>query len=139
MSHKFLNLAYQAASFPECCILVDDALDCLSKRLQEKMYISASPSILCDSYSAQPQIPRDEDILSTARLKKKVVQQKTSKRHRSWLDKSWKYTNKSSVCCCKSLQYIICIHYYFLNDKSECFHAARRKGCYGKSSANAGS
>jgi zinc finger SWIM domain-containing protein 3 len=54
MSHKFLNLAYQAASFPECCILVDDALNCLSKRLQEKMSVSASPSILCDSYSVQP-------------------------------------------------------------------------------------
>jgi zinc finger SWIM domain-containing protein 3 len=81
MSHKFLNLAYQAASFPECCILVDDALDCLSKRLQEKMSISASPSILCDSYSAQPQIPQDEDILSAARLKEKEVQQKNSKQH----------------------------------------------------------
>jgi hypothetical protein len=103
------------------------------------MSTSASPSILCDSYSAQPQIPQDEDILSAARLKKKEVQQKNSKRHRSWLDKSRKYTNKSSVCCCKSLQYIICIHYYLLNDKSECFHAARRKGCYGNSSANAGS
>jgi zinc finger SWIM domain-containing protein 3 len=79
--HKFLNLAYQVASFPECCILVDDALDCLSKRLQEKMSISASPSILCDSYSAQPQIPQDEDILSAARLKKKEVQQKNSKQH----------------------------------------------------------
>ena len=36
MSHKFLNLAYQAASFPECCILVDRALDCLGKQIVEK-------------------------------------------------------------------------------------------------------
>lgn len=79
LSHKFLNLAYQAASFPECCILVDDALDCLGKQLQEKMSISASPSILCDSYSVQPRVQQDEDMLSAARLKKKEVQQKNSK------------------------------------------------------------
>jgi hypothetical protein len=36
---------------------------------------------LCDSYSAQPQIPQDEDILSAARLKEKEVQQKNSKQH----------------------------------------------------------
>jgi hypothetical protein len=43
------------------------------------MSIIASPSILCDSYSAQPQIPQDEDILSAAHLKKKEVQQKKFK------------------------------------------------------------
>jgi len=98
LSHKFLHLAYQAANFPECCLLVDDALDSLGK-LQEKMPIS----ILCDSYTVQPEVGQDEDSRSVARLKKKEVEQKNSKRHRSWLDKTRKYTkkvpNKSSVCC----------------------------------------
>jgi hypothetical protein len=35
MSHKFLNLAYQAASFLECCLLVDNAF-CLGKQIEEK-------------------------------------------------------------------------------------------------------
>jgi zinc finger SWIM domain-containing protein 3 len=33
LSKKFLNLAYLAASDLECCILVDNALDCLAKQL----------------------------------------------------------------------------------------------------------
>jgi hypothetical protein len=36
MSHKFLNLAYQAASFLECCLLVGNALDCLGKQIEKK-------------------------------------------------------------------------------------------------------
>ena len=69
MSHKFLNLAYQAASSTECSLLVDNALDCLSNQLKDK--ISASTSILSDSYNVQPNVQQDEDMLSVARLKKR--------------------------------------------------------------------
>jgi zinc finger SWIM domain-containing protein 3 len=72
MSHKFLNLAYQAASSIECCLLVDDALDCLRNQLKEK--INASISILSNSYNVQPTVQQDEDMLSAARLKKKEIQ-----------------------------------------------------------------
>ena len=62
-----------------------------------------SISILCDSYTVQPEVGQDEDSHSVARLKNKEVEQKNSKRHRSWLDKTRKYIkkvpNKSSVCC----------------------------------------
>jgi hypothetical protein len=37
LSHKFLTLAHQAASFPECCLLVDNALNILKKEIEEKM------------------------------------------------------------------------------------------------------
>jgi len=77
MSHKFLNLAYQAASSIECCLLVDNALDCLSNQLKDKL--SVSTSILSDSYNVQPNIPQDEDMLSAARLKKKRHSTKKSK------------------------------------------------------------
>ena len=101
MSHKFLNLAYQAASSTECSLLVDNALDCLSKQLKDK--ISASTSILSDSYNVQPNVQQDEDMLSAARLKKKEIQPKNSKRQRSWLDKTRKFKkkvpNESNVCC----------------------------------------
>ena len=98
MSYKFLNLAYQAASSTECSLLVDNALDCLSNQLKEK--ISASTSILSD---VQPNVQQDEDMLSAARLKKKEIQPKNSKRQRSWLDKTRKLKkkvpNESNVCC----------------------------------------
>jgi hypothetical protein len=69
MSHKFLSLAYHAARDPECCMLVDNAHDCLGKQLEDK--ISASTSVLSDSYCVQHDVEQDEDLLSAARLKKK--------------------------------------------------------------------
>jgi len=36
MSRKFLNLAHQAANFPECTALVDSTLDILGKQIGEK-------------------------------------------------------------------------------------------------------
>jgi zinc finger SWIM domain-containing protein 3 len=86
MSKKFLNLAYPAASDPECCILVDNALDCIGKQLQDKF--SEPTRILCDTYNVQPNIQQDEEFLSDARFKKKDVQPRSSKRRRSWLDKT---------------------------------------------------
>jgi zinc finger SWIM domain-containing protein 3 len=101
MSKKFRNLAYPAASDPECCILVDNALDCLGKQLQDKF--SEPTRILCDTYNVQPNIQQDEELLSDARLKKKDVQPRSSKRRRSWLDKTRKYRKKvpdnCNVCC----------------------------------------
>lgn len=69
LSKKFLNLAYPAASDLECCILVDNALDCLGKQLQDKF--SASTNILSDTYNVQPNVQQDGDLLSAARLNKK--------------------------------------------------------------------
>ena len=81
--------------------MVDNALDCLSNQLKEK--ISASTSILSDSYNVQPNVQPDEDMLSVAHLKKKEIQPKNSKRQRSWLDKTRKFKkkvpNESNVCC----------------------------------------
>ncbi|XP_034600641.1 protein FAR1-RELATED SEQUENCE 5-like [Setaria viridis] len=37
MSHKFLNLAHRAATFPECFVLVDSALDILGKQIEDKI------------------------------------------------------------------------------------------------------
>ena len=57
--------------------MVDDALDCLGKQIEEK--ISASTSILCDSNTVQPEVQQDKDLLTAARLKKIEVQQKKFK------------------------------------------------------------
>jgi len=42
MSHKFLNLAHQAANSPECTMLVDITLDILGKQIAEKVNTSTS-------------------------------------------------------------------------------------------------
>ena len=42
MSHKFLNLAHQAANSPECTMLVDNTLDILGKQIAEKVNTSTS-------------------------------------------------------------------------------------------------
>ena len=34
LSHKFLNWAYKAANSPDCCKLIDNALDCLGTQLE---------------------------------------------------------------------------------------------------------
>jgi zinc finger SWIM domain-containing protein 3 len=100
LSHKFHDFAYKAASDPECSLLVDNALDCIAKQVEDKM--SASTSILSDSSNVQPTV-QDEGLLRSARLKKKDVQPKSSKRHRSWLHKTRKFKKKvqkkSKVCC----------------------------------------
>jgi hypothetical protein len=46
ISRKFLNLAYQAASFPECYLLVDNALDYVGKQIEEKMGASTSICVI---------------------------------------------------------------------------------------------
>jgi zinc finger SWIM domain-containing protein 3 len=101
LSHKFHDFASKAATDPECSMLVDNALDCIAKQVEDKM--RASPSILSDSSNVQPNVQQDDGLLSSARLKKKDVQPKSSKRHRGWLEKTRKFKKKapkkSKVCC----------------------------------------
>lgn len=40
--HKFLNLAYKAADYPGCCLLLEDGLDCLSTQLEDKLNLSTN-------------------------------------------------------------------------------------------------
>lgn len=69
VSHKFHDFASEAASDPECILLVDNALDILAKQVREKLRISRS--ILSESSNVQPNVQQDEGLLSSARLKKK--------------------------------------------------------------------
>ena len=92
MSHKFLNLAHRATNFPECTILVDNTLDILGKQIEEKINACASTS----SYpcTAPTNTSPLNDSLSTAHLKKKEVETRSSKRTRTWLDKKEKFRKK---------------------------------------------
>jgi hypothetical protein len=122
MSHKFLSLAYQAASDPECCMLVDTALDCLGKQLEDK--ISASTSVLSDSYCVQHDVEQDDDLLSVACLKKKRFNQKVQSRIEAGLRRRASSKRKRQT----NLVYVyekkcfnVLINLYLSNDKVYCF------------------
>ena len=91
MARRFLNLAHRAATHPRCALLVDNALDMLSKQVEEE--ITGFPSAM-----APVNVPTNDsppiDLQSTASLKKKDVETKTSKRKRTWLDKRRKVAKK---------------------------------------------
>ncbi|VAH25937.1 hypothetical protein VPH35_018896 [Triticum aestivum] len=73
--HEFLGIASQAVASQECIKLVDDALKNLKKQVEDK-----APTTTCrtEAISQEPDI-----CLQTACLKKKEIQQKTSKRKKS--------------------------------------------------------
>ena len=112
LCHKFQNLAYKAASSPECCLLLDNGLDCLGTQLEDKLnactrVVNENP--FSRQENADPNV-QERDALSAAQLKKKEVQSTTSKRLRTWLDKLCKVKRKptksavpakkkAKVCC----------------------------------------
>jgi len=89
MSHKFHNLAYKVAHSPECCLMVENALDCLGTQLEDKLNVSASTmSKPCnDQENPEPNVQQGDELLSAAQLKKKEVKPNNSRRKRTWLDK----------------------------------------------------
>jgi len=90
MTRKFLNLAHQTASHPRC-VLVNEALDMVSKQVEEE--IMSLPSAVNPT-----NVPTNDsppiDLLSTASLKKKHVETKTSKRKKAWFEKMRRVAKK---------------------------------------------
>ena len=80
MSRKFQNLAHRVASHPGCILLVNNALDILSKQVEEEINGCTNN---VEAVTIPMNITPSSDLLSTARLKKKDVQTKTSKRKRT--------------------------------------------------------
>ncbi|EEC76851.1 hypothetical protein OsI_15021 [Oryza sativa Indica Group] len=71
LSHRFLTLAQQAASYPECTLLVNNTLDILSKQIEEHLSGCASTS---DQSATHKEVMPPNNLLSNARLKKKEEQ-----------------------------------------------------------------
>ena len=88
MSHKLQNLAHRAANFPECTMLVDSTLDILGQQIEDKINAYTSTHEYLPTVSTDVSPPNE--ILSSACLKKKEVQTKSSKRKRTWLDNKHK-------------------------------------------------
>ena len=77
--HKFYGIASQAVLSEECSKLVDDALESLSKQVEDK-----APNTTCRTEAI---FEEPDDILQAACLKKKEVEKKKSRRQKSWLEK----------------------------------------------------
>ncbi|KAF2929544.1 hypothetical protein DAI22_05g064401 [Oryza sativa Japonica Group] len=93
LSHKFVNLATEAANSEECCILIENTLDSFSKQVKGRMNACQSNhDAECDEQMI-PEAPKEH--LRAARLKKKPVQNKSSKRQRNWTDKQHKKNKKA--------------------------------------------
>ncbi|PAN28737.2 hypothetical protein PAHAL_5G172900 [Panicum hallii] len=93
MTRKFLNLALRAASNPGCTLLVNNTLGVLSKQVEEEIN-GCTDNV--EPVTLPINVAPPSDLVSTARLKKKEVQTKTSKRQKTWLDKKRKFTKKGS-------------------------------------------
>ena len=112
MTRKFQNLAHRTVSHPGCILLVNNALDILSKQVEEEINGCTNN---VEAVTVPMNLTPSSDLLSTARLKKKDVQTKISKRKRTWLDKKRKFAKKGSkkndkgsmVCICT--KNIICV------------------------------
>jgi len=76
LSHKFHSMAYKAASSTECCLFLDNALDCLGTQLEDKLNISSTDinEISCkDQENVESNVKQKDDLLSVVQLKKKEV------------------------------------------------------------------
>jgi hypothetical protein len=69
----------------KCCLLVDNTLDILAKQVEDKMVSCTAAS--GDQCPARVDVQAPNASLTNARLKKKNVHTKASRRKRTWLDK----------------------------------------------------
>nr|XP_020170890.2 uncharacterized protein LOC109756467 [Aegilops tauschii subsp. strangulata] len=104
LSHKFHTLAYKIAYSLECCLLLENALDCIGPQLEDKLNaIANATSKPCNGEkNVDPNVQQTnevlsaeiKEVLSAAKLKKKEVQLKNLRRRKNWFDKLLKGKRK---------------------------------------------
>jgi zinc finger SWIM domain-containing protein 3 len=90
-------LADKAASSQECCVLLENALDRLAIQLEEKLNISTS--VVNEPCKGQENVDpnvQQTNLLTAAKLKKKEVQSKKSRRQKTFLEKLRKGKRKAT-------------------------------------------
>jgi hypothetical protein len=106
LSYKFFNLAHQVINTSESFILVANTLDSLGRQVEE---LSASQETT-NIYQVEKNVQAPNDVLSSARFKKKEVPTKSARRKKKWFEvkrktnkkirsKSIPEIEKSVVCC----------------------------------------
>jgi len=79
LSHKFHNLAYKAADSLECCLLLDNALDCLCTQVEDKLNVSncaMNEKPTNEQENVDPNMNQRDDLLSAATPKKRKCSKK---------------------------------------------------------------
>jgi zinc finger SWIM domain-containing protein 3 len=96
LSHKFHTMAYKIANSLECCLMLENALDCVSPQLDEKLNATTnSMNKTCDDQeNVNPNVQLTSEFLSAAKLKKKEDRSKGMRRKKTWLDKLLKGKRK---------------------------------------------
>ena len=81
LSHKFLNLAYKAANYPECCLMLDNGLDCLDAQLEDKLIALIAPmkNSCNDQENVEPNVQQRNNLVSAAQLKKRRSSRKVQR------------------------------------------------------------
>ena len=122
LSHKFHNMAHKAANSPQCCVLLEGALDSVAPLIEDLLNAptAAMKEPYKDKENVDPNVQQIDELLSSARLKKKEVPATKLRRKKSWLDKLLKGKRKPSkptaptkkeakvcrnwcmICCCCS-------------------------------------
>jgi hypothetical protein len=107
LSYKFFNLAHQVINCPENFMLVANTLDSLRRQVEEHDASLDTTNNLCQvKKKDQP----SNDMLSSARFKKKEVLTKSARRKKNWFEvkrkgnkkvqrKTVPKVQKSTVCC----------------------------------------
>jgi zinc finger SWIM domain-containing protein 3 len=91
MSLKFHNLTYKATDSLECCLLIDNALDCLCTQVQDKLNVSScamNEKSTNEQENDDPNVNQRDDLFRAAKLKKKEVESKKNRRERrvGWIN-----------------------------------------------------
>jgi zinc finger SWIM domain-containing protein 3 len=96
LSHKFHTLANKVASSLECCLLLENALDCVSPQLDKKLNetINTTNKPCDDQENVDSNVQLTSEFLSATKLKKKEVSSKKLRRKKTWLDKLLKRKRK---------------------------------------------
>ncbi|XP_045089397.2 protein FAR1-RELATED SEQUENCE 5 isoform X1 [Aegilops tauschii subsp. strangulata] len=88
LSHQFHNVAHRAASSPQCCLLLANALASVAPSIQEILNAtSAMYEPYKDKENVDPNVQQIDELLRAARLKKKEVPATKLRRKQTWLDK----------------------------------------------------
>ncbi len=92
-------MSHKVAHSPECCVLLENTLDCLCTQLEGKLNLESASGTNepCeDKENVDPNMQQRDDKLSAAQLKKKDVQSNKSKRTTTWIDKLRKGKRKNT-------------------------------------------
>jgi hypothetical protein len=89
-------LADKVANSLECCLLLENALDCVSPQLDEKLNetINGTNKPCDDHKNVDSNVQLTSEFLSATKLKKKEVPSKNLRRKKTWLDKLLKRKRK---------------------------------------------